>query len=103
MGESGRTRVVADMRVTDRWDTRRGYPIAVLNSVILSETVLVAFAGNVLRALASLRQVPPRPVSVDDVLPILGASAKAAGSGAGRVEYSSPRRPKDFGRSATAL
>jgi hypothetical protein len=87
MGESGRVRVVADLRVTDSNDIRRGYPFGALKSVILSETILVGSAGNAELAMHTLRRLPAQPARVDDVLPLLAESSATAGSGNAAVDY----------------
>ena len=42
----GRIRVIADMRLMDDWNIKRGYPHAVLKNIILDRDLLVAYAGN---------------------------------------------------------
>jgi hypothetical protein len=84
---SGRVRVTADLRVTDAQELRRGYPSAVLKNVILSETVVVAAAGNAELALHALRALPDRPERAAEVLPALEKSSAAAGAGDCRTEF----------------
>jgi hypothetical protein len=85
--ESGCVRLAADLRVTDSNDIRRGYPYAVLKALILSRTLVVAFAGNAQLALHTVRQLPRPPEEITDVIPTLTASCERAGDGEGRVDY----------------
>ena len=84
---SGRVLVTADLRVTDAHEIRRGYPTALLKNVILSETVVVAAAGNAELALHALRGLPDRPERAGEVLSVLGDASARAGSGDGRTEF----------------
>ena len=84
---SGRVRVVADLRVTDAHELRRGYPSAVLKNVILGPQMVVAFAGNVALATHTLRSLPSRPGEADAVLSALLEASKLGGSGKSGVDF----------------
>ncbi len=81
----GVIRVVADMRLTDAWDIKRGYPTAVLKNIILSEDVLVAYAGNASLAVHTIRELQdaPRQELVEGLL----QSCIEAGEGKQGVSY----------------
>lgn len=81
-GADGVIRVVADMRLTDGAELRRGYPYAVLKNVILAPGVLVAYAGNAEFAMHTLRSLKNAPV--DKLAAGLFDSAEQAGAGQGR-------------------
>lgn len=85
--ERGRVRVTADLRVTDSDDIRRGYPYAALKNVILSETILVASAGNADLAMHTMRTLPPRRSTGSEVVPILLEAARTAGPGDAGVDF----------------
>ncbi len=78
---------MADMRVTDSHDIRRGYPFAALKNVILSPEVLVATAGNSDLAMHTLRELPPQPRDHVELLPLLLDSCRRAGGEQGDVAY----------------
>jgi hypothetical protein len=73
-----RVRVAADLRVTRRDDTARGYPIAVLKNVVLTPDVLVAFAGDVDVATAALRQAKAVASHVERILEVLVQTCEQA-------------------------
>jgi hypothetical protein len=84
--ESGRVRVIADLRVTDCNEIRSGFPIGVLKNVICSRDVVVAFSGDVAAATYTLRQLPRPLVAAADLVPVLAESSAAHGGRLG-VEY----------------
>lgn len=84
-GPDGVIRVVADMRLIDHAEIRRGYPYAVLKNIILDPDVLVAYAGNAGLAMHAIRQLQDAPP--DRLARGLLASAEDAGDGEGSVDY----------------
>jgi hypothetical protein len=81
----GVIRVVADMRLTDAWDIKRGYPTAVLKNIILDEDVLVAYAGNASLAVHAIRQL--RSVRGEELVCGLLESSMEGGEGRHGVSY----------------
>lgn len=75
-GADGVIRVIADMRLTDPGEIRRGYPYAVLKNIILSPTTLVAYAGNAELAMSTIRSM--KDASIDDLTSGLLDSAERA-------------------------
>lgn len=84
-GDDGVIRVVADMRLTDSWDLKRGYPVAVLKNIILSEDVLVAYAGNASLAVHTIRELQDAPRN-ELIAGLLRSSVEAGEAGQG-VSY----------------
>lgn len=84
-GADGAIRVVADMRITDGAEIRRGYPYAALKNIIVSPETLVAYTGNAELGMHTIRSL--KNASVKDLARGLLASAEAAGSEAGGVDY----------------
>jgi hypothetical protein len=84
---SGRVRVIADLRVTDSNDIRRGYPFAALKNVILSRDLLIAYAGNASLAMHTLRELASSARDPDQVLTTLSESSLRADGGDDGVDY----------------
>jgi hypothetical protein len=84
-GENGAIRVVADMRLTDTWEIRRGYPVAVLKNVILNNDLLVAYAGNAAMAVHTIREL--KDASREDLVAGLLHSSVEAGDSEQGVSY----------------
>lgn len=81
----GVIRVVADMRLTDAWDIKRGYPIAVLKNIILDDDVLIAYAGNASVAVHAIRELQDAPR--EELVAGLHQSSVEAGAGEQGVSY----------------
>lgn len=81
----GLTHVVADMRLSHRWDTKRGYSYAGLKNVIFDDALLVAYAGNADFAVHTLKN--SQRLRGGDLVDALCRSAEAAGDAEDRVEY----------------
>jgi hypothetical protein len=81
----GRIRVIADMRLMDDWNIKRGYPHAVLKNIILDRDLLVAYAGNASFAVDTIREY--RDQRGDTLTGGLLDAAERAGEGRDGVEF----------------
>jgi hypothetical protein len=81
----GKIRVIADMRLRDHWNIKRGYPHAVLKNIILDRELLVAYAGNVDLAVDAIRG--HRHQRGDTLLTGLLGAAEHGGEGKNGVEF----------------
>jgi hypothetical protein len=82
--------VAGDLRVLVCDEVRRGYAVAALKTVILSDDLLVAYSGNVEVALATLRALPSARQEANATARALSDSCVAAN---GKVEYLLAQRP----------
>jgi hypothetical protein len=81
----GKLRVIADMRLMDNWNIRRGYPHAVLKNIIIDRELLVAYAGNANFAVDTIRE--QRNHRGDTLVAGLVSAAEQAGAGKDGVEF----------------